>query len=433
MNSNHSIEISSDKEDTQSLSFFEYLVLFILILYVGRANTFFESSFINLNFISFIIPVLLSFIIAFRWRITIDQNFYLLLFGFGLYFIAVSVKYNEIQPHFFIEFLCRFFIVYTIIKVYKYDFFKIYELILYYLAIIGLFMWSIQIALGGDTLYYLINSIPGVETLSTVSGRGLNVILYSIQPSPSDVYYYLRFPRNCGFAWEPGAFSVYLCMAIYINLFITKSEKNNKRRIWVLLFALISTQSTTGYALFALIILFYFINRSSKYKVVILPFMVAGLIFLFSLPFMSAKIVDLWDNTQEIDQIVKRSIGKERNATPQRFTSFILAFRDFRNNPLLGLGGHSDRSWLHVVGARISTISGIGNLLADFGIVGFLFLIITSVRSSFFLSRYYNYKGKLLFFLIILLISISYTILFLPIVMCFWMFHLFESPKVEEN
>ena len=160
--------------------------------------------------------------------------------------------------------------------------------------------------------------------------------------------------------------------------------------------------------------------------------MVTALILIFSLPFMSNKIVSVVNETSEIDLIVERSIGTETPIEPQRFASFMIAIKDFRNNPILGNGNITGESWTSKIGANVSAISGIGNLLSDFGIIGFLFFIIYSIKSSFFLSKYYDYKGKYLLFLIILLISISYGVILLPLGMSFWMFQLF-IPKTSSK
>lgn len=163
----------------------------------------------------------------------------------------------------------------------------------------------------------------------------------------------------------------------------------------------------------------------------LLPVLVIALIAFSSLPFMKNKIYEFISETKTIDQLIVRTIGRQENINPQRFTSFIISFKDFKNNPILGLGAHSEDSWTVKLGAKISTISGIGNLLAQFGLVGFLFFIVTTARSSFFFSTQCRYKGRILLFVIAILISVSYSIVMLPLVMCFWMFALFEYDKLE--
>jgi hypothetical protein len=147
---------------------------------------------------------------------------------------------------------------------------------------------------------------------------------------------------------------------------------------------------------------------------------------------MRDKIVGMINETNDLDMMVESTIGREEASTPQRFTSFMITFVDFKNNPILGLGPDGEKSWTNKIGARISPISGIGNLMAQFGIIGFLFFIIFSVRSSFYLARYYKYNGKILLFIIIFFISVSYLVIILPLLMSFWMFELFV-PGFDEK
>lgn len=428
-----SVKKESGGSFPQRITFFEYLYVLVLIIYAGRANTFVSSDSITENPVGFFLPIILSGILAIRWKVMFDARFYFLIFCLAIYFIAISIKYTEIQPTFFLVYLFIFFIVYTVIKALKFDLFKIYEYLVYYLAIIGLFFWSIQLFLGGDALYFLFNRIPGIDSFSSVSGNGFNAVFYSLQPTYTTLINNFTIPRNCGFAWEPGSFAVYICLGIFINLFITNTGENNKKRFWVLLITLLSTQSTTGYMIFVLIILFYFLNRKLKIIILLLPMVIISLIYLSTLPFMGNKIIELIDETEGIDQLVENTIGRENSATPQRFTSFLIAFVDFRNNPILGLGAHREETWTYKIGSNISTITGIGNLLAQFGIVGFLFFIILSIKSSLFFSKYFNYKGKFLFFLIMLLISISYGVILLPLVMSFWMFQFFAPQRIRQE
>jgi O-antigen ligase len=240
-------------------------------------------------------------------------------------------------------------------------------------------------------------------------------------------------PRNCGYAQEPGCFAVYLCLAIFINLFVANSNKNSKKRFLVLVLALISTMSTTGYVIFIVIIVFYILSKDLSKALLLFPIAIIALIYISTLPFMSNKIIDMVNETNTLDQMIISTIGQDEESTPQRFTSFMITFVDFRDNPILGLGPDNDKSWVNKIGAKISPISGIGNLLAQFGIVGFLFFIMASIRSSFYISKYFQYKGKFLLFFIIIFISISYSLIILPLMMIFWMFSLFAPQEINQD
>jgi hypothetical protein len=413
--------------DTQKISFFEYLYVFMLVLYAGRGNEFFNSTSFTENTIGVFIPILFSGILAFRWRIIFNQNFYLLLLFFSIYFVAVSIKYGDFQPSFLLTYYILFFVVYSAVKSLKFNLFVIYEYFLFLLAIVSLFMWVIQIGLGGDTLFNLFSRSSYLQLISSVSGNGINAFFYSVQPYATTLINNYTIPRNCGFAWEPGSFAIYICLAIFINLFISKNDENRRLRFWVLTAALISTQSTTGYIIYMLIMTFNIINKKLHTALLLLPVAIVLMVTIFSLPFMKDKIIELISETSRLDQLLIDSYGREDSATPQRFMSFLITFKDFLNNPLLGIAAHREESWVYQLGSHISPISGIGFLLSQFGIIGSLFFFIVSIKSSIYFSRYFGYRGRLLLFLIIFAISISYTILFISLIMIFWMFSLFED------
>ena len=428
-----SFEIETSKESNIGISFFEYFFVFVLIIYAGRSNTFVEKISIVENPIGTFIPILLSSLLAIKWRIVFNKQFSILIICLLIYFIAISIKYHEIRPTIFLDYFFKFFIVYATVKALKYNLFPIYEYLLYCLAIIALFMWCFQIILGNDTLYNHFNKIPSIDSFSYVSGDGLNAILYSIQPTTRSLLYGYMIPRNCGYVWEPGGFAAYLCLAILNNLFISKSDKNSKTRFWVLLLALLSTQSTTGYVIFIVLVIYKIVNKKLNILLLLMPVLVSAIIYLFSLPFMRNKIIEEFSQIGELDMLVENSIAMESSYAPGRFLSFVIAFRDFRNNPIFGLGSHNEESWTNKAGASISVISGIGYLLAQFGIVGFLFFILVTIRTSIFFSKYFNYKGRFLLFFIIILASISNSIVLLPLVMGFWMFALFEHQKYYQE
>jgi hypothetical protein len=430
---NPSISSYSSTSSTQKLSFFEYFFVLVLIIYAAHANRFVVSFSIIENPIWFSVPIILSGILFLKWGCVFNKQFYLLILGFFLYFFAISVKYHEIRPTFFLNYVLLFFITYATVKALKVNLFRIFEFLLFYLAIVGLVMWAIQIILGGDTLYNYFGRIPSIDTFSYVSGNGLNAIFYSVQPTTMSLQFDFLPPRNCGFAWEPGGFAALLCLAIFINIYLYESDRKSKIRFWILLAALISTQSTTGYTIFTLMIIFYYLNKRLSVILVLMPVVITIIIIVFSLPFMSDKIVSLANETSQIDIMVEGSIGMDSSINPQRFASFLIAFRDFLNNPVLGLGGNAEASWTYKIGANVSAITGIGNILAQFGIVGFLFFIISLYQTSLFFSKTFRYYGKFLFFLIVLFISISYGIVLLPLLMSFWMFKLFTPFGINED
>ena len=44
---------------------------------------------------------------------------------------------------------------------------------------------------------------------------------------------------------------------------------------------------------------------------------------------MSKKVIELIDETKAIDQLLEDTYGRETTSTPQRFTSFLIAYQRF--------------------------------------------------------------------------------------------------------
>lgn len=415
----------------QKIGLFEYLYVIMLVLYAGRSIVLFESPSLSSNPIGVMLPFVMSAILAFKWRILFIPNFYFILLYTVLYFVLVSVKYYEVRPTFLITYFLLFFTAYTAIRALRENIFILYEKIVFYLAAISIPLWSFQVLAGGDVLYNMISRLSFLEPVSFVSGRGISTVVYAIQSYSTTIINGHTISRNCGFAWEPGSFSSYLSLAIFVNLFIAKDGAKGRKRFIVLVLALLSTMSTTGYFLFAMIMVFYLFNKDFKRVVLMIPVAAAGLVLFFSLPFMKDKIVELVQEPARLENIVWDSYARENATTPQRFSSLLITLIDFKNNPLLGIAAHAEEQWTRQAGSNISTVSGIGNLLAQFGLLGFIPFILLTLKSSIVFSKYFNYKGKSLLFLLVLGISISYSILFIPLILCFWMFSLFEPDLVR--
>jgi len=420
------------EEQKQNISFFEYFYVLVLIIYGGLANTFVRSFSPEKPF-AILLPVFLSLILALRSKIVFNKQIFLLLLFYLLYNFALALKFKSVYPIFFGQLLVSFSITYITIKSLRANFFILFESLIFYLTIVALGIWTVQLLMGGDNLFLLLGKIPSIDTFSAVTSRGLNIVIYSVQPVPPGTDSFIILPRNCGFAWEPGGFAVFLCLAILVNLFFIKHKGKVNKHFWVFLLGLLSTQSTTGYTIFIIIILFYYLQKNIKIIVLLFPVLIITLVALFSLPFMKDKIILYIDEVNKVDAIVEESVGSQTSRAPQRFASFIISFKDFVNNPLLGYGGQTEERWYSKINSNIAPISGIGNLLAEYGLTGFLFFIILLIKSSFFYAGFYNYNGRFLFLVVMLLITVSYSVILLPVIMVFWMYSLFENPLPDIN
>src|SRR5512133_1574954 len=89
----------TDRKDLQTGPL-EYAFVLMLMLYAGRSIHFFESPVIKENPIGILLPVVFSAILAFKWKLFITKEFYVLLFVFMLYFLAISIKFYDLHATF---------------------------------------------------------------------------------------------------------------------------------------------------------------------------------------------------------------------------------------------------------------------------------------------------------------------------------------------
>ena len=234
--------------------------------------------------------------------------------------------------------------------------------------------------------------------------------------------------RNAGFAWEPGAFAIYINIAIFFNLMRNKFQLKNNKHLWVFIPALATTFSTTGYSIFILLIFFYLYNQNAVKMILLIPFMVIITIVMFTFPFMSNKIIDNLE--YDTEAMLYYSAKYEKHYSPQRFQSLQIDVIDFLNNPVIGYGGHQEARWTNQKGAKISTASGIGEIMAQYGIAGIIFVLISLWKSSGQYLLLYDIRGRLFPIIMILFISVSYSLM-TSFFMCLWLLHHTDIHKTK--
>ena len=293
---------------TRKTNFINNFFVFILLIYAGRASVFVRSvdTFENIYGLLFIIISVLLFSIY--HKVGLKNSLVYLIAGFSLYFTFSTFKFNEFHPRFYFIYFISFYIAYVLINSLKYYFFLIFENVLVQLCKISIGFWIILIFFP-STLYQLFDSIafltPGTEGIAS------NIIFYtlnseSITEKVNFIYGNQSIYRNAGFSWEPGGFAVLINLGMFINMIRYRFSIKNNKNIWILLLALITTFSTTGYGIFVILILFYFYNNKSKYKGLLFPIFIALGIYLLSLPFMIDKVINNSDNN--IDDQVESSL-----------------------------------------------------------------------------------------------------------------------------
>jgi len=411
---------------------FEYFVVFVFIIYGGNASEFVRAVEDWDNLIGLMLPILSIAGLGFIRGVRFNHKFLILIIGFTIYFAASTLKFGELHPRFFGIYLIKIFVAYILISALGFRFFKIFEDILYYLCIIGISFW-IVLNLIPDTFIGFLRNFEFSNQGPVKGNVDFNTIVYTISNykywSDSGVDFGgIHIIRNAGFAWEAGVFASFINLAIFFNLIRNQFKLNNNKHLWVFLVALATTFSTTGYSLFILLVLFYLYNQDFEKFIWLTPIIVVSIIFVLNLPFMYEKIFSDYKWTTE--ELVYRSAKYNLRHFPQRFQSLQIDFIDFLNHPLIGYGGHLRAAWTMQMGAQITTISGIGLLMSQFGIVGILFFLISLWKSSKQIMVSFNIQGTIFPVLFIIMYAVSYSI-FEELVMCIWLLFLSSFLKTE--
>lgn len=251
----------------------------------------------------------------------------------------------------------------------------------------------------------IISSISLIFTLLNPIISQLNISLFPIVEGQSAVYrnmFIYLYPlagdyRNTGIFWEPGAFQVFLNIAL-IYLLFNQNNKNIMFGISILISTILSTKSTQGYIVLVIILIAYIISqKQTKYNSLVTLGVLISLFLIFS-------------NENILMNIQEKIIFFERsNSSLQRFHSTSADVFIILKNPFTGVGFTSYPSLLQKYGANIGynivvNANTITYTAAIFGIPLASFLVYGIYKFS---RKYSNnmHSGILCFFAIIALFT----------------------------
>jgi hypothetical protein len=288
------------------------------------------------------------------------------------------------------------------------------------------FGFIIIASVGGNFRRVYLNTIFGVSLVS-LAGFAWNLTGHDI-PSfygVEDVYrnmifFTQRFDgiRNSGMFWEPGTFACYIVLGLILYLGeIKELLACNKFRLAVILLALITTFSTTGYVVTFLFILVSLFNlKSRKYIALIIPVAVllimAGLSISRNSAFLGEKIkIQMQDAS-----------SNQGEFSPTRFGSLMFDIHYIKKHFLIGNGIHEKTRFAdhpYLMGEDLGHGNGFSDFFASMGFLGLLFY-------SYFIVRL-RARMKWLFLLIVYLVLQGEPLLNFPLFLSIPFIFLFDG------
>lgn len=401
-------------------STFSILYFCTVIIFAASASMF-VRLYGNIHQMTYGSVFLLLFTILFIVynRVKFTKRFFLSVIVLLMYSLITSLQNGVVNFIWIYKWLLALVIAFSICSVFEKKIFVTYETIIYRLSIISLVFWLFHILFPSQilSLFKVISLVP-----FSLDKETLNIIFYSVNNFDTEDIFSFTI-RNAGFAWEPGAFSCFLILAIFCNILRTNFSLRKNPSLICFLICLCTAQSTTGYIVFLLLLLCWLMTQKKwKYLLIILPIV----ILFVNIPFVYEKILEQIYTYQnfELSDLSYKGVNDVN-----RFIAFQISLDEFKLHPLFGLGGYDDGTYLSQQGYEMVISSGIGRLLAMYGVFGVLVFFSSLVMSARRVSSAFQTPNGFLLFIPILGMMFSYNMWLLPMYVVFWLFGVYSDRK----
>lgn len=204
-------------------------------------------------------------------------------------------------------------------------------------------------------------------------------------------------PRFSGLFWEPGAYQIYLNIALFLYVF---GRRENKIELGILIISIIFCRSTIGYCITAMLLAIQisqscFFNKRVKRIILVLGTLVA---------LVAASFI--------VYQKVEATVGYAEGSASLRFADIVHGLSVFLNHPIIGTGFGNESEFIMLDMFSRGSSNGLLSYAYMTGIVGLLFAFFPFISN---LLHYREKKRQIVWIVIIILVNFSEPIYDLPI------------------
>jgi hypothetical protein len=390
--------------------FTNYAVVFFLVAISGFP--FYYAAQINILFL-----FLFTFFIFLKRSIAFDSRALTIMGFFYTVDILQVMIIKPFVPMTLMGTYTRLFVAFFVVTLCEKKFTDIYSNVIYGLCIISIIFYIPSVS-SSAFLNFMTGHVcpmfkPPFTEINEFYERSPTIIIYNFHEVLAEF-------RNSGPFWEPGAFAIFIIIALIFNLINDKTLWSKKNI--TLSITLLTTLSTTGFiAFFVLIMAYYFATGDILKNIILLATLLPiGISLYFSLEFLSAKIED--------------NIAIADNDKSSRFGSGLADIKDWANSPIIGWGRGAMR-----YGGRQFTFftaeqhrnNGLTALLASYGTIIFIVLFYNYYKSlkALCIAKSFNTQFAVFSFVVILLLGFSQTIFQYPFFYSLMFIHLMFTNK----
>ncbi len=388
------------------------IYLLFVILVSGRSLELFNSA------LGLVLLFVFGILIFGKQFASADKKLYTPIIIWLVYVVLAYFSVRYINRFFWFIYVSKIVIAYLLLSYFGASITQKYIKTIYLLSVVSLFFW-IWGTINRGSLFSIISllDIGGIY-----GGKGIGI--YYIDPGTFEGMVRMFSFCNSGFCWEPGPFGAFVSLALFFAIAQKDKIKNYKRYLIIFIATIITTQSSTGYliALVALLFSFQFWIKNKTGRLFLYPF----IIFLVSLvyenvPVLNGKITAEYDAMGHAEISMANAYHNDATLSLGRFASFSYDWMTFKQYPIFGTNGNSQLHALNQMykNGSIASINGLGKILSTYGIVGTFFFLLLLIKSSFFWEKTFRYQGWFFFTILILVTGFSFSIIESPIIITF--------------
>ncbi len=353
-----------------------YILVFILVAVSGFQYFYAYQEWL---IIGFAFTLLITYIR--REEIYLDYKFFYILGLFVFWEVLQFVLLGGFSVISVAGTFTRFLLAYLVIIILSKDFLSYYFNLITVFSAISLFFYAlIHIPAVLDFMMVISKTIfasPFKEGIDEYE-HNTNIIIFNYHG-------YMYSPmRNSGPFWEPGAFSVFICISLTFGLIIGKSLFSVDSIVQII--ALITAYSTSGYLVFFILVLASLIYKSRGLGSGI-KLLLKGIL----LPIVLVTVIVLIQSQEFLLPKIQNDILLADETTTSRFGSALADYYKIIENPILGYGrrieneygnGNFDLDIMH-------RNSGATRIVVQWGILAILYYLLV-IRSFKHVLRIYN-------------------------------------------
>lgn len=276
----------------------------------------------------------------------------------------------------------------------------------------------------------------GFYVLDVVFGSALNRIIESADlgkmTSPNILVYTTHhtqidaiFPRNAGFAYEPGPFSVFCVLGLILERVTRTDFDFFSKRSLILTLGIITSRSTTGLLLF---LVFVFISSSENLNRVnrflfYIGFGILSYLLFMNITFLGKKVEREYN--QDYEQLITLAESSNSQVALGRFGSMMYEYKRFIQNPYLGNQGMSENEGTKGNNKLIGSVNAVGIIFSRFGFLGAMIVFFGAWRLKDIYFLFPNRDKDKMFFFWFIIAGFGFTIVLEPLVLILLVFGYF--------